>query len=97
MLSSEGPRSRDPGPFLQLAVSPARTRAVLTKIPVMRRWIYGLEIPRFVPICSVPMNGNAMTATDTSKLDKLRPAPLELQKALLAAQRIRYEPEHGSL
>jgi len=36
-----------------------------------------------------------MTATDTSKLDKLRPALLELHKALLDAQRIRYERENG--
>ena len=36
-----------------------------------------------------------MTTTDTSKLDKLRPALLELHKALLDAQRIRYERENG--
>jgi hypothetical protein len=37
--------------------------------------------------------GNAMT--DTTKLDELRRALLELHKALLDAQRIRYERENG--
>src|SRR2546426_9381363 len=36
-----------------------------------------------------------MTATDTSKHDKLRRALLELHKTLLDAQRIRYERENG--
>ena len=36
-----------------------------------------------------------MTKTDTSKLDKLRHALLQLHKALLDAQRIRYERENG--
>ena len=36
-----------------------------------------------------------MTTTDTSNLDKLRPALLQLHKALLDAQRIRYERENG--
>jgi len=36
-----------------------------------------------------------MTKTDTSKLDKLRRALLQLHKALLDAQRIRYERENG--
>ncbi len=36
-----------------------------------------------------------MTATDTSKHDKLRHALLELHKALLDAQRVRYERENG--
>jgi len=36
-----------------------------------------------------------MTKTDTTKLDKLRHALLQLHKALLDAQRIRYERENG--
>ena len=36
-----------------------------------------------------------MTTTDTSNHDKLRHALLELHKALLDAQRIRYERENG--
>ena len=36
-----------------------------------------------------------MTKTDTSNHDKLRHALLELHKALLDAQRIRYERENG--
>ena len=36
-----------------------------------------------------------MTTTDTTNLDKLRPALLQLHKALLDAQRIRYERENG--
>src|SRR5207247_11296797 len=36
-----------------------------------------------------------MTKTDISKLDKLRHALLQLHKALLDAQRIRYERENG--
>lgn len=36
-----------------------------------------------------------MTTTDTSNHDKLRRALLELHKALLDAQRIRYERENG--
>ena len=36
-----------------------------------------------------------MTTTDTSNLDKLRRALLELHKTLLDAQRIRYERENG--
>jgi hypothetical protein len=36
-----------------------------------------------------------MTKTDTTKLDKLRRALLQLHKALLDAQRIRYERENG--
>ena len=36
-----------------------------------------------------------MTKTDTAKLDKLRQALLQLHKALLDAQRIRYERENG--
>jgi hypothetical protein len=36
-----------------------------------------------------------MTKTDTTKLDKLRCALLQLHKALLDAQRIRYERENG--
>jgi hypothetical protein len=36
-----------------------------------------------------------MTTTDTTKLDKLRRALLQLHKALLDAQRIRYERENG--
>ena len=36
-----------------------------------------------------------MTKTDISKLDKLRRALLQLHKALLDAQRIRYERENG--
>ncbi len=36
-----------------------------------------------------------MTTTDTSNLDKLRPALLQLHKALLDAQRVRYERENG--
>ena len=36
-----------------------------------------------------------MTTTDTFDLDKLRHALLELHKALLDAQRIRYERENG--
>src|SRR5207249_7213131 len=36
-----------------------------------------------------------MIKTDITKLDKLRPALLELHKALLDAQRIRYERENG--
>src|SRR6266566_2543522 len=36
-----------------------------------------------------------MTRTDTAKLDKLRRALLQLHKALLDAQRIRYERENG--
>ena len=36
-----------------------------------------------------------MTTSDTSKLDKLRPALLQLHRALLDAQRIRYERENG--
>jgi hypothetical protein len=43
------------------------------------------------------MNGNAMTTTDTTKLDKLRPALLQLHKTLLDAQRIRYERENGRI
>src|SRR4029077_2036185 len=45
--------------------------------------------PHLVPLT----NGNAMTKTDD--LDKLRPALLQLHKALLDAQRIRYERENG--
>jgi len=55
----------------------------------------GVEIPGFAPICPVPTNGNAMTTTDTSDLDELRPALLQLHKTLLDAQRIRYERENG--
>ena len=36
-----------------------------------------------------------MNTTDTSKLDKLRAALLQLHKTLLDAQRIRYERENG--
>jgi len=36
-----------------------------------------------------------MTKIDTTKLDKLRAALLQLHKALLDAQRIRYERENG--
>jgi hypothetical protein len=36
-----------------------------------------------------------MTATDTPNLDKLRPALLQLHRALLDAQRIRYERDNG--
>jgi len=36
-----------------------------------------------------------MTTTDTTKLDKLRHALLQLHKTLLDAQRIRYEREYG--
>ena len=36
-----------------------------------------------------------MPALDTSSLDRLREALLRLHKALLDAQRIRYEREHG--
>ena len=36
-----------------------------------------------------------MTRTDTTKLDKLRAALLQLHKTLLDAQRIRYERENG--
>ncbi len=36
-----------------------------------------------------------MTTTDTANLDKLRPALLQLHKALLDAQRVRYERENG--
>src|SRR5437867_11917088 len=36
-----------------------------------------------------------MTKTDITKLDKLRRALLQLHKALLDAQRIRYERENG--
>jgi len=36
-----------------------------------------------------------MTATDTSNLDTLRDALLQLHKTLLDAQRIRYERENG--
>jgi hypothetical protein len=36
-----------------------------------------------------------MTTTDTSNLDTLRPALLQLHKTLLDAQRIRYEREYG--
>src|SRR5216117_2257145 len=36
-----------------------------------------------------------MTRTDTTKLDKLRRALLQLHKALVDAQRIRYERENG--
>jgi len=36
-----------------------------------------------------------MTTTDTSNLDKLRHALLQLHKALLDAQRVRYERENG--
>jgi hypothetical protein len=39
--------------------------------------------------------GNAMTKTQPSKLDKLRPALLQLHRALLDAQRIRYERDNG--
>jgi hypothetical protein len=39
--------------------------------------------------------GNAMTKTEPSKLDKLRPALLQLHRALLDAQRIRYERDNG--
>lgn len=38
-----------------------------------------------------------MVKTDTTKLDKLRPALLQLHKALLDAQRIRYERENGRI
>jgi len=43
------------------------------------------------------MNGNAMIKTDITKLDKLRPALLQLHKTLLDAQRIRYERENGRI
>ena len=36
-----------------------------------------------------------MTKTQPSKLDKLRPALLQLHRALLDAQRIRYERDNG--
>src|SRR6267378_172097 len=39
--------------------------------------------------------GTPVTTTDTSKLDRLRPALLQLHRALLDAQRIRYERENG--
>src|SRR6266705_1507210 len=54
-----------------------------------------VEILRFAPTWSVRINWNAMTKTDTTKLDKLRHALLQLHKALLDAQRIRYERENG--
>ena len=38
-----------------------------------------------------------MTKTELSKHDKLRAALLQLHKALLDAQRIRYEREHGRI
>jgi len=38
-----------------------------------------------------------MTKTDISKLDKLRHALLQLHKALLDAQRFRYERENGRI
>ncbi len=57
----------------------------------------GVEFPRFAPTWSVPIDGNAMTKTDISKLDKLRHALLQLHKALLDAQRIRYERENGRI
>src|SRR6266852_2397650 len=57
----------------------------------------GVEFPRFAPTWSVPIDGNAMTKTDTTKLDKLRHALLQLHKALLDAQRIRYERENGRI
>jgi hypothetical protein len=38
-----------------------------------------------------------MPSTDTRSLDKLREALLHLHKALLDAQRIRYEREHGRI
>jgi len=38
-----------------------------------------------------------MTKTDISKLEKLRHALLQLHKALLDAQRIRYERENGRI
>ena len=38
-----------------------------------------------------------MTTTDTTKLDKLRHALLQLHKTLLDAQRIRYERENGRI
>src|SRR6266487_6531400 len=47
------------------------------------------------PLCSVPIDGNAMTTTDASDLDKLRRALLQLHKTLLDAQRIRYERDNG--
>jgi len=55
----------------------------------------GVEIRGFAPIWSVTTNGNAMTTTDASNLDKLRTALLQLHKTLLDAQRIRYERENG--
>jgi hypothetical protein len=36
-----------------------------------------------------------MTSIDTSSLDRLRDALLQLHKTLLDAQRVRYEREHG--
>jgi hypothetical protein len=36
-----------------------------------------------------------MTKTEPSKLDKLRPALLQLHRALLDAQRVRYERDNG--
>jgi hypothetical protein len=39
--------------------------------------------------------GNAMTATEPTNLDKLRPALLQLHRTLLDAQRIRYERDNG--
>jgi hypothetical protein len=36
-----------------------------------------------------------MTTTDTSRLDTLRPALLQLHKTLLDAQRVRYERDNG--
>jgi hypothetical protein len=36
-----------------------------------------------------------MTTIDTSNLDKLRPALLQLHRTLLDAQRVRYERENG--
>ena len=38
-----------------------------------------------------------MIKTDITKLDKLRPALLQLHKTLLDAQRIRYERENGRI
>jgi hypothetical protein len=41
------------------------------------------------------VSDNAMPSIDTPSLDRLREALLQLHKALLDAQRIRYEREHG--
>jgi hypothetical protein len=78
---------------LTVFVLSAGVRLVEARLRPDRR----VEIPRFTPTWSVPINWNAMTKTDISNHDKLRNALLQLHKTLLDAQRVRYERVNGRI